>query len=85
METTVNALVPIVIDLGKTSRKKIRRLKEGRGQLAVEVAQVTEQVKANLGADAAGKEFVPVVLLYRRKPRRRRKGGGGGGLFPFLP
>ena len=69
------AASPIVIDLGKAKRKRIKQLERGEGPLAEEVRQAVEQVGAGLGAEADGKVLVPVVLLYRRKPRRRR--------FPF--
>ena len=70
---------PIIIDLGKVKKKKVRQLKEGRGALALEVQQVLADTRRDL-VDGANKELVPVILVYQRK---RRKGGGGGGLFPF--
>lgn len=74
---------PIIIDLGKRRRKRIKRLKRGRGRLMGEVYQAVDDVKASLGDDAEGKEFVPVVMIYRRK--RRKRGGGWGIPFPFPP
>jgi hypothetical protein len=65
---------PIVIDLGKVSKKQIRALKDGTGDLVDEVADVMTRVRDELGDDAKGKELVPVVLVYKRKPRKRRKG-----------
>src|SRR5215510_4700862 len=65
---------PIVIDLGKVSKKQIRALKDGTGDLVDEVADVMTRVREELGDDAKGKELVPVVLVYKRKPRKRRKG-----------
>ncbi len=72
---------PIVVDLGKKSRKQIKALKRGEGKLMNDVAAVMEEVKTNLGPNAAGKEFVSVVIVYRKKDDRRR--GGGGGWFPL--
>jgi len=69
---------PIVVDLGKKSRKQIRSLKRGKGKLMNDVAAVMEEVKTNLGADAAGKEFVPVVIVYRKKGKRQ-----GGNWLPL--
>jgi len=71
---------PIIIDLGKVKKKKVRQLKEGRGELALEVQQVLADARRDL-ADGANKELVPVILVYQQK--RRKGGGGGGGLFPF--
>jgi len=66
---------PIVVDLGKAKRKRIKQLERGEGPLVEEVRQAVEQVRSGLGAEGDGKVLVPVVLLYRRKPRRQR--------FPF--
>jgi ribosomal protein L14 len=74
-----STISPVVVDLGKKSRKQIRSLKKGKGRLMSDVAAVMEEVKTNLGADAVGKEFVPVVIVYRKKDRRRR----GGSWFPL--
>ena len=66
---------PIVVDLGKKSSKQIKSLKQGKGKLMNDVAAVVEEVKINLGQDGAGKEFVPVVVVYRKKAKRRRGSG----------
>jgi len=71
---------PIVVDLGKVKKKRIRQLKRGRGPLVLDVQDVVNEVSASLGDEVAGKQLVPVVVLYRKKRRR----GGGGGLFPFF-
>ena len=67
---TARATAPIVVSLGTESRKRIRRLKRGRGKLMGEVSNVMDQVRASFGEHADGKIFVPVVLVYRRKRRR---------------
>jgi len=72
---------PIIIDMGKVKKKKVRDFKDGHGELALEVQQIVAETRGNLGPDAANKELVPIVLVYRKK--RRKKGGGGGSLFPF--
>jgi hypothetical protein len=69
-QATGRVAAPIVVSLGKESRKRIRRLKRGRGKLMNEVENVLDQVRANFGEHADGKIFVPVVLVYRRKQRR---------------
>jgi hypothetical protein len=61
---------PIVINLGKQRRKRIKDLKRGRGVLMDEVMQTMAQVTGQLGGDANGKVLVPVVLIYREKPKR---------------
>jgi hypothetical protein len=65
-------MTPIVVDLGKTKKKDIGRLKKGKGKLVDEVDAVLEQVRGRLADDGAGKELVPVVILWRPKQRKRR-------------
>lgn len=72
--------VPIVIDLGKEKRGRLKALKRGRGKLAGEIASIVDEVRANLGEAAGGKQLVPLVLIYRRKRRRKNKGLS----FPFF-
>lgn len=64
--------VPIVVDLGQASRKKIRQLVEGRGPLTEDVSEAVSQVREQLGPEAADKELVPVVIVYSRKRRKDR-------------
>ncbi|MGE5233910.1 MAG: hypothetical protein ACM3OB_07350 [Acidobacteriota bacterium] len=65
-----DAVTPIVVDLGKVGRKRVKQLKRGDGPLLEEVHQVIANVRESLGPEAAGRELVPVVMLYRRKRRR---------------
>jgi len=79
---TYNAeIAPIIIDLGKEKRKRIKDLKRGRGRLMNEVAGVINEARMNLGAEAEGKEFIPIILIYRKK--RKRKGGSVALPLPF--
>jgi hypothetical protein len=79
MEAIVNA--PVILDLGKTKAKNIKRLKRGQGKLLTDVQDAMREVTASLGELANDKQLIPVVLVYRKKVKRRR----GGGLFPLLP
>ncbi len=72
---------PIILDLGKTSKKNIRQAKQGQGKLMLDVQDAMTEVTASLGDKANGQQLVPVVLLYRKKNRRGRRGGG---IFPVL-
>ena len=73
---------PILIDLGKVKGKDVRQFKDGCGPLAAEVQKILAETRNNLGAEAATKELVPIVLVYKKK--RRRKGGGRMlKMFPF--
>jgi hypothetical protein len=75
-DTDANA--PIVIDLGKQKRKRIKQLKRGRGKLVDRVNEAVAQVRAALGPEAQGKEFVPVAVIFRRDEKCRK------GMFPFM-
>lgn len=78
-------ITPIIIDLGKEKRKRIKNLKRGRGKLMVEVARVINETRMTLGSAANGKEFIPVVLIYKAKRRKRKRRGLALPIpFPFL-
>lgn len=81
-QAAATGMVPIVIDLGKKKKKKIKDLKRGRGKLMLEIATVMNEIRASLGEEAQSKQLVPVVMIYKEKRRRRRDGGSL--LFPFL-
>jgi len=66
---------PIIIDLGKQKRKRIKRLMEGRGKLWFEVQDVIDEVGSMLGDELEGKTLVPLVLVYRRRPKQKRARG----------
>ena len=68
---------PVVIDAGKTKRKRIKELKRGTGKLMAEVLEAVDEVGRGLGKEAEGKVLVPVVLIYKKR------GGRRGRLFPF--
>jgi hypothetical protein len=67
---SASAPPPIVIEAGKASKKEVKRLKQGEGNLAAQVAAALDMARSELGSDAEGKVLVPVAVLYKRKPRR---------------
>lgn len=73
----IQAVTPIIIDLGKTSRKKAKQLKKGKGPLADQLALAIQQVKEQLGEEAGSGGILPVVALFEKKPRKKS-------LFPLL-
>jgi hypothetical protein len=72
---------PIVIDLGKQRGKRIKELKQGHGKLWDEVADVIDEVGAQLAGEVEGKTLVPIILVYTKKPKRKSINP----LFPFAP
>jgi len=70
MTTTI---APIVVDLGKEKSKTLRALKNGEGPLMHDVESVLDEVRAK-SSELAGKELVPIVIIYRKKPKRKSRG-----------
>jgi hypothetical protein len=66
-------IAPVVVDLGKEKSKTLRALKNGEGPLMQDVARVLDEVRAR-SSELAGKELVPVVIIYRKKPKRKSRG-----------
>jgi hypothetical protein len=62
---------PIVLDLGKQRKKRLKELKQSRGPLVEEVTQAIAHVNGQLGVDGAGKVLVPVIVIYKEKRRRQ--------------
>jgi hypothetical protein len=67
-----NVTAPVVIDVGKTRRSRIKDLKRGRGRLMDEVHEVVEDVRTEMGPAGEGKQFIPIVIVYKRKRRKSR-------------
>jgi hypothetical protein len=71
---------PVIIDLGKQKRKKIRRLRKGKGPLVDKVMQVHSEMQAQ-GLDMRG----PIVIVVKAKKKKRRSGFGGMGAWGKMP
>lgn len=64
-------LAPIIIDLGKARPKRVKELTQGTGALLEDVKQAIEQVREGLGADAANRRLLPIVVIYKKKRQSR--------------
>ena len=73
---------PVIVDLGKTSKKAIRKLKKGQGKLMDEVDDAIEQVRSHLPEADKNKPIVPVLVIYQRK---RKNGSTRLPALPFSP
>jgi hypothetical protein len=71
-ETAEASCSPTVIDLGKVRPKRIKQLRQGQGPLVQKVDEALREVRQRLPGELAGKQLVPVVLVYRKK---RKKSG----------
>ena len=59
---------PIIVDLGKQRRKRIKDLRKGTGRLMDEVNTCLDELRTS-GTVAANAQ--PVVIIVREKRRRR--------------
>jgi len=66
---------PIIINLGKQKRKRIKNLLKGRGKLWFEVQDVIDEVGDLLSDELEGKTVVPLVLVYSKKPKKKKSLG----------
>lgn len=65
-EAKADAKAPVIIDLGKHRRKRIKDLRRGTGRLADEVNGCVEELKAS-GTLSAGAQTVVVVVRQKRR------------------
>ncbi|MCP5094952.1 MAG: hypothetical protein GY943_05305 [Chloroflexi bacterium] len=68
----IEIVTPVIVDMGKTKSKHIKRLKKGKGQLMDEVVDVLDEVAGALGDELEGKMMVPIVILYKEKKKNKR-------------
>ena len=68
---------PIIIDVKRQTRKRIKQLKNGRGKLMDAVNEAIREAHPTLSATDA----LPVVVLIEKKPG---KGKRGRMMFPLL-
>ena len=61
-----DAKAPVIIDLGKQRRKRIKDLRRGTGRLADEINGCVEELKA-AGTLASGAQTVVVVVREKRR------------------
>lgn len=62
-----DAKAPVIIDLGKQRRKRIKDLRRGTGRLADEISGCVEELKA---AGTLSPNAQTVVVVVRQKRRR---------------
>lgn len=58
---------PVIIDIGKQRRKRVRQMRKGRGKLFQEIMHAVESLKAE---SAVGRDSVPVIVVVREKPSK---------------
>ncbi len=76
-ESSLDISQPIIINLGKQKRKRIKQLKRGEGRLWDEVLEVIDEVRDQLGGQVESGTIVPLIMIYKEKNKRRQM------LFPL--
>lgn len=67
-------LSPLLLDMGKVGRKKIRAFKkEGKGELLDDIGEAIAQARAQLGPTMAAVAVLPIVLVYEKKTSKSKK------------
>ncbi len=77
-DTTATSAGPIVVNLGKKTKKAIKKLKRGEGKMVAKIQVAMEKVRARLPEADKGKHLVPVVMFVECKADKKCK-------FPFSP
>jgi len=72
-QTELELITPLVIDLGRTSAKRVKRLRKGQGKLMREVGEILDEVAVALGDELNGKTVLPVIMIYQKKRGRKRR------------
>lgn len=68
-----NTHAPVIVDLGNRRKRAIRDLKNGTGELMLEVDHAVDHVRSTMADADKNKTVIPVVIIYRKK--RRGRGG----------
>lgn len=69
----VEVVTPVVVEMGKLSRKQLRAFKNGEGPLMNDVLDVLEEVAVGMGEEAESRTFVPVVMVFEKRPKKKKR------------
>ncbi len=72
--STLSSAPPLITDLGKKKRKRIKQLKKGKGKLMSEINKSIEYVRSELRDSVDDNAVVIPVVLIVEKKRRKFKG-----------
>jgi len=67
----VEVTEPIIINLRKQPKKRIKKLLKGRGKLWGEVVEVIDEVRIMLGDEIEDKTILPIILVYGKKAKKK--------------
>ena len=63
-DSTSHNTSPVIVKLGRQSRKRIKRLSEGRGKLFAEVMETVDELRKN-GQISAGAQ--PLIFVVKQE------------------
>jgi len=63
------ANAPIVVDLGKKKRGRVKKLRKGRGPLLDDIIDCIAKLRED---DTISKEAQPVIIVVREKQKKRK-------------
>lgn len=69
----VEVVTPVVVEMGKLSRKQLKSFKNGEGPLMDDVLDVLEEVAVGMGQEAENRTFVPVVMVFEKQPKKKKR------------
>ena len=61
---------PLIIDIGKHKRRRVKQLRKGRGRLMDTVNECIDELKDN-GAISGSEQ--PAIIVVREKKKRRKR------------
>jgi len=64
-EELTNAAAPVIVKLGRQSRKRIKRLSEGRGKLFEEVMETIEELRKSGQISGSAQ---PLIFVVKQEP-----------------
>ena len=65
-EEQVETAPAVVVDLGKKSRKKVKKLRKGKGPLLEDVDDAIAQLRSD---GSISEDAVPVIVVVRQKEK----------------
>ncbi len=70
--STAQGDAPVIVDLGKQKKKRVRELREGSGKLLDEIRGAISELQR---AGRVASNAQPVVVVVVEKPKARKFGG----------
>ena len=65
---------PIVLDMGKQGRGKIKKLRKGRGKLLNDIQTAIGHLQSSGEVEATAQ---PIIIVLRERPKKAKKALGG--------